>query len=181
MNSITSKILNLLICILLTGCVYNTGPKNNQEFANVADLQAFTGTYNNAGEPSGFLSDIIWPGELLSRSVVNIEVKLPHQKVLYVAALDRQGGILKESFFKEGKDFKTCDGRICLKNSTRFVGGQAQDPMLGIDNEYFELGLDRQGSGKFRSGGTAVGILYMIIPIAVSGKQDMRFAKIREK
>jgi len=177
MNATVRKLLIFVLYAGLTGCLYS-GPENNSEFDRVTDLRSFAGIYRNAGEPSGYLSDVIWHGMIPGRTVVNIEVRLPHEKSLSVMALDERGSVLKEQLFEEGKDFKMCQGRICLKNSTRIVGGQAQDPMLGVGNEYSELGLDQQGSGKFRSGGSAVGLVYMVIPMAVKSKEDIRFTRI---
>lgn len=178
------KKIFLLICIafMLGGCVFISKPDNNVDFERVEKIKQLEGTYLNLGvggkgSNSTYLSRLIWPNsDIDHKSVLTIDVRTT-DNVLVVKATGKDG-ILRESKFVEGKDFELDSGRIRLKWKLGIAGFASGEPMLGPYYEHAELGIDKRGSGKYQSGGGVAGLVYLFLPVAIVGNDEVRFEKV---
>ena len=172
----------ILGCIvLLSGCIFSSGPTNNEDFARLEKLDDLVGTYSNIGEGESeesviYLSSIIWPKERgwpHDGSITTIEVSTVSDKVLRIRATGKSV-ITKEKLFTEGKDFEFLDGRIRLKPNFTMMAG----PTIGPYYDFVELGLERGGHGKFRYTSVAAILIYSFFPAAGAGEDDVRFRRL---
>lgn len=174
----------LLIFALLSACV-TTAPLNNSPFSAIDNIGQLEGAYKNKGDGgptekvSLYLSRVLWPDEktLNHESIDIIEVKKQTEDTLIVNALQGSATV-KTAKFTYGKDFKIEEGIIVLKSEVNIAGFKAGEPLVGFYAGGTQIGLDEKGHGKFHSSGTAAGLAYMFLPIAVSGSQDVRFYRI---
>jgi hypothetical protein len=170
---------------MLSGC-FATGPSNNLPFNDSANLKSLEGVYQNVGEtdPKSIpancpdcrrrLSEIIWPGDksLDNKTIDAIEVRNTEEETLTVKALEK-GKVKRENLFVNGRDFTFKSGRIHLKTKVFLA-----DPVIGPGWQTIEIGLDSNDNGKYREGGGAAGLGFFVIPVAVSGTDDIRFVRI---
>lgn len=167
---------------LVAGCIF--GRSDYADFDSVRRLTDFEGTYQNRGQPSRFhatriqfLSAILWPdGNVKHAEIETIDVKAINADSLVVRALSERG-VEKESTFVEGKDFALVDGQIHLKDEVRMWRGPG-DPLFGPTYEHVALGIDRQGQGKYRQDAAGAGLVFMILPIVVTDREDIRFLRV---
>jgi len=188
MQSITNRtgVLILLVATLANAC-FTSGPRNNSRFAGIEKIEDLEGVYKNEGEsgyrgPSSFyLSKVIWPEdkELDHKTVETIEVRKAGEKQLVVKALSKDG-VKKESTFVEGKDFQISDGRIRLETRVGFSGNKRGEVIVGPYTELRELGLDTAGHGKLRQSFSVVGMVFLFMPFAGGGHDDVRFVRVKE-
>lgn len=171
------------LVLLLGGCI-TTGPTDNVGFGKIETIKELEGVYQNLGEreqgaPPIYLSQVIWPktGGIAHAAIATIEVRSMSPSTLMVRASSKDG-VEKEDTFVEGKDFEIHSGRIRLKQSFRIAGFRSGDPIVGPLYERAELGLDRTAHGKFRTQGGFVGLVYMLIPLAIGGNEEVRFVRI---
>lgn len=178
----TSPIAALVAC-LLVGCV--SAPPQNQPFSDVQDLGNLAGTYNNVGNPSGYLTTLLWPSardfflvgeaEVPHSAAKSIRVKVSGKVVLVEAIA--HNCVIGSRTFTEGQEFQLSEGRILLRKETAVI-----HPGAGIGPSYdkLELGLDTKGDGKIRSTGAFVGLLLTMIPMAGYEQRDVRFARVTD-
>jgi hypothetical protein len=188
----TKTFIVLFLVATLSGClVVNEVPKENVEFAAKPDTRDFKGVYRNAGDPNGYLSQLIW-GEhgyiidnsgkkTLHREIELIEV-LSKEDTLTVRAIKDECVIYQQDYVV-GRDFTLSDGRIILKRrfhplSREGDEGGHGDALVGPSYEKIELGLDAKGDGKYRSQGYFAGMVFMLVPMALGGTTDVRFVKL---
>jgi hypothetical protein len=171
------------LVLLLNGCI-SSGPTDNVGFDKFETIRELEGIYQNLGEreqgaPPVYLSQVIWPKTegIAHAAITAIEVRLLSPNTLGVRASSKDG-VEKEDTFVEGKDFEIHSGRIRLKQSFRIAGFKSGDPAVGPLYERDELGLDRKGHGKLSKQGGFVGLVYMLIPMAIGGYEDVRFVRI---
>jgi hypothetical protein len=171
--------------VILSGC-YASGPINNLAFNDGANLKSLEGVYQNIGEadlksiPANCpdcrrrLSEIIWPGDksLDHKTIDAIEVRNTEEKTLTVKALEK-GKVKKESLFVEGRNFTFKAGRIHLKTEVFFAA-----PVIGPSWQTIEIGLDSEGNGKYREESGTAGLAFFVIPVAVTGTDDVRFVRM---
>ncbi len=178
------KAIALFVTTLLAGCVLFSSPPNNQPFSSIRDVRSLEGTYRNKGEAGKMgstvlLSAVIWPStDVPHKDIEEIEVKALDERTLVVRARATGRTLLKESTFIEGKDFEIKDGRITIRRKGGIAGFTAGDPVVGPYYENVELGLDAQGQGKYKSDFGVAGLVYMFLPMAMVGSEDVRFVRI---
>ena len=95
---------------MLNAC-FSAGPINNEDFANIREINDFDGMYSNRGDggskvPDIYLSEIIWPNDkgLDHKSIDTISVESISKVKLSVQALE-YNAIVKKQIFIKGKDF----------------------------------------------------------------------------
>ena len=178
------NILFILAIFIITGCVAKSGPKNNAEFESALKLSDLQGTYSNKGDAGDidydiYLSRIIWPNdnEIDHGNIDFVKVMQLNNSTIIVTALS-DGKAEKEGQFLLGKDFSFENGRITINREGGVAGFKIGEPMLGLYYGNVTLGLDKKGHGKFRSSGAAVGMVYMVVPLAMEVQEDVRFERI---
>ncbi len=178
------KFLIILSVLMVVACV-SSAPISNAEFDTIKSLSDLQGLYRNKGDtgesiPAIYLSRVIWPDdkELNHESIYAVEVLKSGSTQLFVKALSSQA-VEKEDRFLLGKDFSLEDGRITIKREGGVAGFKSGEPMLGLYYGSVTLGLDKKGHGKYRSSGSAIGMVFLIVPMAISGQNDVRFERIR--
>ncbi|MFI5344471.1 MAG: hypothetical protein ACHQUC_09650 [Chlamydiales bacterium] len=173
----------LFITLLLTGCI-TAKPQNNADFGEVETIKDLEGIYQNKGEGGSgqstkYLSSLIWPNDptVHDVEVETIEVRMSSKDTLKVKAL-RKDGIEKEGIFVKGKDFEIRSGKIVLKFGAGIAGFKGGEPLVGPYYESVELGLDKNGNGKYRQEFATAGLAFLFLPIAMGTNDEVRFNKI---
>ena len=181
----------VLAAILLTfpaGCTVavHSEPARNQPFHPVSRLCEFAGVYRNAGEPEGRLSEIIWGDtgpdavpEAGHEDIAFLEVSSTGNS-LVVKAIGN-GCVVQEKTFVLGRDFKISDGRIVIHRDVSLLSRGGDDVLLGPSREQATLGLDTEKHGKYRYAASAAGLVFMVIPAAMSEVRDVRFERVSER
>ena len=176
----------VLLITLLNGCVFNSGPEGNQEFYNISHLIELEGVYKNKGEPSDYLSATIWENAVLNENpdvnhedIELIEVSETADSLI-LKAIKNDCSIYEKTYIV-GRDFKISDGKIILRRNVDLLTRGSGDVLLGPSYEKITLGLDSEKHGKYRSSAYAAGIVFMFLPIAVSGNSDVRFERVKGK
>jgi hypothetical protein len=188
----TKTIIVLFLAITLSGCfVLHDVPKENMEFAQKATPRDFKGVYRNAGDPKGYLSQLIW--RKYDYITDNSGKKTPHKEielievlctgeVLTVRAIRDECAIYQQDYVA-GQDFTLIDGKIVIKErfhplSREGDDGGRGDVLVGPSYEKIELGLDAKGDGKYRSQGYFAGMVFLLVPMAVWDTSDVKFIKL---
>jgi len=175
----------LLTLLSDSGCVFHAKPQNNIEFASIDSLKNIEGTYLNKGETDGksvvFLSYILWPKE--SSYPIDSLIKYVCIKVLENNSIEADAytdeGCVREKIFSEGDDYKIIQGRLRLIPKPSSAHG-AGSPIAGPSSGYSELGLDKNGNGKYKSSWFAGGLVYMILPFVGGETTEVRFVKLEK-
>ena len=186
---ITAKKLNnflFLFCmtLILSGCVGSqySVPEDNVDFAKIEHLSDLNGTYQNQSEgaseqPTYYLSSLIWPEEKIDPNTIwTIEVKAINGNTIQVKGI-RANTIVKKSILVEGEDFHLSSGRISIQQQAGLIPSETK--VVGIHSGSRELGLDEQGHGKLKESYFMTGLAVMVIPIAFSGGNEVRFKRIK--
>lgn len=183
-----------LATLVAGGCisVLSTAPADNVEFATVTDLHQLDGRYRNRGEGGPeqqwptFLSQLLFPGDkaLDHSSIDAIDVRTTSTTTLTVRALDADAVVTKESAFVRGQHFELKEGRLLISRRFAFspaIRSEAPDnPFIGPMTETVELGIDLRGHGKYRSSAFAAGLVYLFLPVALGGSDQVRFERIED-
>lgn len=173
--------------MLVTTACQVVGPNENVGFGYIRGIDDVVGVYKNRGEvPEGqtyaiYLTQFIWPTESLSfhSDIDAVELMKIGDKKLVARAL-QNGTEKKESAFIEGVDFSFHSGRIRLSTKSK-AGVSAKDGAAMVVYQTAELGIDRNGDGKYRVSNGAFGVieLFVFLPPGIGEmKYDVRFTKI---
>jgi hypothetical protein len=186
--SMLMLLASLFSILSISGCV-SSKPPNNVDFAVVEGIGEFAGTYQNRGRGEKkpeeedrinirvvYLSSLLFPTleKKLNSSILKVEIKKLTEESLAVKAMGING-VVKEGIFIKGKDFELSSGQIYLKHQFG-----VPLPIVGVGYKKSYLGIDQHGDGKYKESTTAVGLLALIIPIALSGTEEIRFERISE-
>ncbi len=176
-------LVSSILAVALTGC-FALKPPDNVGFEAPHALQELAGTYQNLGETApnmGFhyLSEIIWPGDttLRHQSIRTISVQAIGDTVLAVRGFS-DSGVVKEGSFVSGKDFEFTGGRLHLRTRVENTLNTPEAGGLFVLTTTQELGLDKQGQGKFKKQETVVGAAYLVMPIALTESTEVRFLRL---
>ena len=171
---------------LLAACLASR-PTDNVPFANIQSVKSLEGTYKNVGDtgesgPRNIrLSALIWPAkDVPHEQISEVEIVAIDQASVRVSGL-AEGRVLKQSTFVQGKDFHIHNGRITLRRRASMAGFKSGEPMLGPYYETAELGLDQRGNGRYESNFATAGLVFMFLPMALGAKEEVRFARIRQR
>jgi hypothetical protein len=185
-----TKMLNLIVfsfVVVMGGCIGYSSPPGNVAFDHIETLKDLEGVYQNLGEGGWrekpfYLSMLIWPRrtERDHGIIKTIEIRVNSENALVVKASDGKS-IIKEETFIEGKHFKVRSGRIQLNRiGFAFHPKGGDDPFVGPGYESGELGLDRNGQGKYQEISAYAGLIYSFFPMGVLDRKEMRFLKLND-
>lgn len=188
-----AKTFLFVFVFLVAGCAFHSKPENNLEFKEIADLQELAGVYKNKGNPSGFLSQKIWSDitrvfpdirnvKTLDTGHENIEfIEVISVKNSLIVKAITDGCAVYEEKYTLGEDFKISDGKIVIKRESHLLSRGAGDVLLGPSYEDIAIGIDAGKHGKSRSTGYAAGLVFMIIPVAISDSTEIRYERVHNK
>lgn len=179
------RITLLLVSLALSSCALTSPPTENADFAVLPSLEQLEGSYQNLGVgekgiPPVHLSKLIWPNSGLNHaSITSVNVALQGNDSLRIRA-EADGSVLKESVFREGKDFELTSGRLVIKQGCEIMGHRRGDVILGAGCGTVELGLDSRGDGKYSRETTVAGFLFALFPFAATSSEHVRFIRHSE-
>jgi len=178
--------LIVMLLIFLNGCAFHSEPKNNQEFYQISQLSELAGVYKNKGDPSGYLSAIIW-----GCSKLNINPAVSHADIEFIEVLStenslivraiKNGCAIYEKSYILGRDFKISGGKIIIHRDAFLLSRGAGDVLAGPSYEQITLGLDTGKHGKYRRSDYAAGLVFLLLPVAFSETDDTRFDRVSDK
>lgn len=178
--------LAVMLFMFLNGCAFHSEPKDNQEFYQISQISELAGVYKNKGDPSGYLSEIIFGYTNLNTSpevshadIEFIEV-LSTTNSLHVKAI-KNGCTIYEKPYILGRDFNISGGKITLSKDAFLLSRGAGDVLAGPSYEKITLGLDTGGHGKYRKSDYAAGLVFLLLPIAFSATDDSRFERVNDR
>ena len=178
-------LIALLLIALLNACSTYSGPEESVEISTETTIEQLAGLYLNAGEPSGYLSQVIWGDgaintgpdkKLLNHSEIEyIQVISTHSSITVKAIAGNCSAYEKE--YMLGRDFEMNNGEIILSSEFSAITRGVGDPLVGPSAEKTLLSLDTQGHGIYRNEFVAAGLVYLLVPVAIAGKSEIRFKK----
>lgn len=182
-----------MIAFLLAGCSLHSAPENNLDFEQILQLSELEGVYSNKGNPSGFLSQKIWPDiKEVFPEIRNVETfDTGHDKIELIEVLAgensltvkaiRNGCAIYEKSYIPGRDFTISHGKLVIHRESHLLSRGSDDVLLGPSYEEVTIGIDTGKQGKSRSKGYAAGLVFMVIPVAVSDMTDIRYERVYDK
>lgn len=176
----------MLVAVVFAGCISST-PERNSNFGIIDELKMLNGEYQNRGEGAEgvaptYLSSLVWPSatNIDHSSITTIAVQATGKNSLLIRAYSADV-LVKQDLFVLGKDFTLRSGKIRLRQGLYLAGLHVGDPLIGPYYHRDELGLDQTGHGKYRTQGALAGLVYAVLPIALFGKEEVRFVRIRNE
>lgn len=168
----------IMTACALSGC--SSCPPDNVGFAQVKDLNEFCGTYRNAGQTGNaqykvYLSYFFWsdikPEE--HKRIESVKISRKTDGAILVSGIEN-GNVTHERTFVEGKDFDLdSDGTIKIRG---FFGVPL--PVVGIAYKSEYIGIDLRKDGKYKSRTTLAGLVALLIPLAWTGTDEVRFKRL---
>ena len=114
------NIIMILMLLVSTSCIMHTSaPKESSDFSQVTSIHQFKGIYKNAGDPKGYLSQIIWTNKYMvnktwkgfeHKDIELIEVAST-DNTLTVNAIKGNCIVYSEEYVLN-RDFNIADGKI---------------------------------------------------------------------
>ena len=187
------KIFVILAAFLVNGCAFHSKPEENLDFYQISQLSELAGVYKNKGNPSGYLSWLIFPDikkqrydiqktgsfDIIHEDIEFIEV-IPQDSSLLVKAV-RNNCSIYEKINTAGRDSKIKDGVLIINREGHLLTRGGDDVLLGPSYESVTLGLDTGKHGKSRSSGYAAGLVFLVVPMAISGTTDIRYERVHKE
>lgn len=178
--------LAVMLFIFLNGCAFHSEPKDNQEFYQISQMSELAGVYKNKGDPSGYLSAVIWGNikkvikpEVSHEEIEFIEVQSTENSLIVKAI--KSGCAIYEKSYILGRDFKISGGKIIIHRDAFLLTRGGDDVLLGPSYEEITLGLDAGKHGKYRNSGYAAGLVFTLFPMAFSETNDVRYERVNER
>ncbi len=185
-HSMKRQSLIVILLIFLTGCVFHSEPKNIQQFYQISQLSELAGVYKNKGDPSGYLSAIIW-----GKPKLNINPAVSHADIEFIEVLStenaltvkaiRNGCAIYEKSYILGRDFEISGGKIIIHRDAYLLSRGSGDVLVGPSYEQITLGLDTGKQGKYRRSDYAAGLVFLLWPVAFAVTEDTRFDRVNDK
>ena len=171
---------------MLNACSMYSGPKESVEISTETNINQLGGLYLNTGKPNGYLSQFIWGRAPINsdtyrtflnhRNIKYIKV-IPNEKTVIVKAITRNCAAYEKVYIM-GKDFELNQGEIVLSSKAHAFSRGSGDPLVGPSVEQTTLSLDIKGNGIYKNETIAAGLVYLLVPVAISDKTEIRFKKI---
>lgn len=162
----------MLLFLFFAGCAAEEVRKNDIEFKESLNLNAFVGCYRNCSNPTDgsapmCLTAILWPDVFTSESRPDaVDIQKGEGSSLIAAAIS-EGVVLKQSRFREGEHFEFKAGLLQLKREYLASGAREPgNPFIGVATSKTVLGLDASGHGRISQSTAFVGTGFLIIPLA---------------
>ncbi len=176
--------LILTSVLVISGCSFHSGPEEKIVFSKLEAINQLSGVYENKGDPRGFLSRELWRRDESAKGLKHKQIDLiaveTEGESVFVKAV--QGGcVIFQKQYLHDRDFEITEGKIVLKRDFDLLTRGGDDPMLGPSYEKVVIGLDEAGHGAYRTKGWGAGIIYGLVPIAASGKGEIRFNRSTQK
>ncbi|WP_372522708.1 hypothetical protein [Sulfuricaulis sp.] len=179
------RVLAVMLFIFLNGCAFHSEPKDNQEFYKISQLSELAGVYKNKGDPSGYLSAIIW-----GYTKLNINPEVSHVDIEFIEVLSTENSLIVKAIkngcaiyekpYILGRDFNISGGKIIIHRDAFLLSRGAGDVLAGPSYEQITLGLDTGKHGKYRRSDYAAGLVFLLLPIAFSETNDTRFERVND-
>lgn len=179
----------LLLTIFLSGCIATVSPINNMEFKQMESYQDIDGIYDNNdnGSKTGGMTWLISqtaPKRVLIDAVGLRETSYKRNGFVKVVSTDKKIVFSEYSDNKrmntinliKGEDFILKDGGLLLHEGFIF-----SDVFAGFNWSSYKIGLDRSGNLKYSSREWAVGLAYLLFPLAFWEQTEMIFNRVGEK
>ena len=180
--------LILIILLYISGCSSYSGPKEPIDISNTTELHDLSGIYINSGEPSGYLSQFIWGNTPINANHYGTFLK--HYKIKYIQVTPQNnfvtvkaivnGCIAHERKYVQGTDFEIIDGKIVLDTDAALISRGPGDPLVGPSFQQVTLALDAKSNGVYRNEGVAAGLVFLLVPVAISDVTEIRFSKLND-
>ena len=177
--------LILIILIFISGCTSYSGPKESVDISTATELQNLSGLYSNSGNPSGYLSQFIWGSAPINAN--SYRTYLKHYKIQYIKVTPKgnsvfvkaivNGCVAHEKKYSQGKDFEIINGEITLHTDGELLSRGAGDPLVGPSSQQVTLALDVKGNAVYKNETVAAGLVFLIVPAAISDTTEIRFKK----
>ncbi|WP_157671778.1 hypothetical protein [Desulfuromonas soudanensis] len=175
-----------ILLLSLSSCAYHSEPKNNRDFQKVSNLSEFEGIYKNKGNPSGYLSQIIWNDFKLGN-----DDKIDHETIEFIEVIASDNSLIVkaitngctsyEKSYNEGKDFKITDGKITIRREAYLLSRGSGDVVVGPSYEQLTLGLDTSKHGKSKRSEYVAGLVLFILPVSVSDTRETEYERVSDK
>jgi len=170
---------------MLSGCSFKSvAPEQAVYISNTTRLSELEGTFINKGDPEGYISDILWG------SVLNKLHKITHNEIKYINVTENKGSLTVKAInnncsifskvYKYGTDFEIKEGKIYLTHEAHLLSRGSGDVMLGPSYEERSIGIDIQGNGAYTEQSHAAGLVFLLVPIAISHQKEIRFNRINK-
>ncbi|MCB0284777.1 MAG: hypothetical protein H6627_14810 [Calditrichae bacterium] len=176
------KIYIVIFCILITAsCSFYSGP-GERAYVNVKKASSFNGLYLNRGEPRGLLSEILWGKALNDRKIFHETIQYLDITIfgnMLIARGVTDSCIIYQEKYIYGKDFSLNDGNIILDTRFSLLSRGGDDVFVGPSYQKLTLCLDTDGNGIYKNQSYGVGLVFLIIPVAFSDSQEIRFKRIK--
>jgi len=174
-----------LTVVVLCSCVSYSGPNNQAPITTTTELQKITGLYNNAGDPGGLLSIIIWGNNPIN--LIKNKSSLDHYDIKFLKVTSNKNFILVsaitssciayEKRYELGIDFEIDEGKIVLFSNIDLLTRGAGDPLVGPSITETALALDVNGNVAYKQQAHAAGLIYLLVPAVISDTTEIRFTK----
>ncbi|WP_202346762.1 hypothetical protein [Marinobacter sp. MC3] len=166
------QVAPIAMFLFCAGCASTEVAEEDTGFAESPSLEAFIGCYRNCSDPSDgsapvCLTSIIWPDVFTAETRPQaVYIQQGDGKSLVASAISN-GTVLKQSQFREGKDFELKAGRIELKRDYIASGAREPgNPFIGVVTSKTLLGLDDSGQGRISQSTAFAGTGFLVIPVA---------------
>jgi len=177
--------LILIILLFLSGCSSYSGPKESVTISNTTELHNLSGLYNNSGSPAGYLSQFIWGNTPINAN--HYRTYLKHYKIQYIQVTPQNNSVFvraivndcvaHEMKYVQDTDFEIVNGQIVLSTDGDLLSRGAGDPLVGPSSQQVTMSLDVNGNGVYKNETVAAGLVFLIVPVAISDVTEIRFKK----
>ena len=182
------QLLAVVFLFFISGCAYHSGPSEKIRSSSSTEIKQLSGLYVNAGDPNGYLSKIIWGSSPLNSKSNNDFIG--HREIKFIEVISKEKSILVKAikgvcsaYEKEytlGKDFEINSGEIVLYKKIHLLSRGPGDVVVGPSFEKIAIGLDKNGDGTYKNQTSIAGLVFLLVPIAISDVTEIRFKKANE-
>lgn len=181
----TRTLFILIVLLLFGGCSRYSGPKESVQISDITELHNLSDLYDNSGDPSGYLSSFIWGNAPIDANFYRTYLKHYQIKYIKVTTKDNSifvkaivsGCVAHEKKYIQGTDFEIISGKIVLHTDGELLSRGAGDMMVGSSAQQVTLALDVNGNGVYTNEEVFAGLVFLIVPAAISDVTEIRFKK----
>lgn len=118
-------------------------------------------------------------GKIKHEDITSINVSTTGNTVVVKAI--KSGCSLYEKTYLAGEDFTVSEGKLTIRRKLDLLTRGSDDPLLGPTYEEVTLGIDQDKQGKSKNAGYAAGLVFMLIPVAVSETTEIVYKRLDTK
>lgn len=171
------------LSLACAGCIATNSDRLAPEtrFRPLSAVTELTGVFRNqgasrSGQWKPLLSDYLFPRARLTAPRAEIRFSVPTASHLRCEAVV-DGTVVASRVLVEGRDFRLEDGCVRLADGLDEAG--VMEGGIGITTEVSRLGLIDNGDMVLRCDGGGAGLMLFIVPMAVTGRVEAAFERIR--